>query len=335
MVVSWVDDLVLVSCDSTSLDTLIADLKSDSELTDEGQLTAFLSIQVARTDDGKQFTLTQPGLTERVIETLDLTSGNTRWVPAAATALGSDVSGEPFSELWNYRSVIGMLLYLSNNSRPDIAFAVHQCARFSHNPKHSHAVAVKAIGRYLLRTRDKGLVLQPSGDIAIDCYVDADFAGLWKQENNQNPLCVKSRTGYLITIGGCPLTWTSKLQTEISLSTMEAEYIALSSSMRELLPLRALVSEMAKAMSFDKVFAVRTHSRVFEDNNGALILATAPRMTPRSKHIAVKYHFFRSHIASGEIQIRKINSEDQTADIFTKGLIRATFEKVRMLLMGW
>ena len=335
MLVIWVDDVVMASRDPASLDRLIADLKTDSDLTDEGELTAFLGIKVQRDIAGKQFTLTQPGLTERVLDTLGLQSGNTRWTPADAAALGSDVAGDPLIADWNYRSVIGMLLYLSNNTRPDIAFAVHQCARFSHNPKHSHGLAVKAIGRYLLCTRDKGLILEPTGDIAIDCYVDADFAGLWRQESDQDPLCVKSRTGYLITIGGCPLTWTSKLQTEIALSTMEAEYIALSQSMRELLPLRALVKEMAKAMAFNQTFAIRTHSTVFEDNNGALILASSPRMTPRSKHIAVKYHFFRSHVASGDIRICKINSEDQKADIFTKGLVRTTFETVRLLLMGW
>ena len=229
-----------------------------------------------------------------------------------------------------------MLLYLSNNSRPDIAFAVHQCARFSHAPKQSHALAVKAIGRYLLRTRTQGcLILQPSGDLAIDCYVDADFAGLWTYEDAQDPLCVKSRTGYLITIGGCPLTWCSKLQTEIALSTMEAKYIALSQSMRELLPIREIVKEMALGLKFTKVFEVRTYSKIFEDNNGALILASSPRMTPRSKHIAVKYHFFRSHVVSGAIRILRINTEEQKADIFTKGLVRAVFEKIRFLLMGW
>ena len=146
---------------------------------------------------------------------------------------------------------------------------------------------------------------------------------------------MKSRTGYLITIGGCPLTWTSKLQTEIALSTMEAEYIALSQSMRELLPLRALVKEMAHALQFNKSFEIRTYSKIFEDNNGALILASMPRMTPRSKHIAVKYHFFRTHVEKGDIRILKISSEDQKADIFTKGLGRQIFETVRKLLMGW
>jgi hypothetical protein len=241
----------------------------------------------------------------------------------------------PFLGPWSYRSLIGMLLNRSNNTRPDIAFAVHQCARFSHAPKQTHAAAVKTIGRYLLRTRAKGLILKPSGDLAIDCYVDADFAGLWGVENDQDPLCVKSRTGYLITIGGCPLSWTSKLQTEIALSTMEAEYIALSQSMRELLPIREIVREMAFAMKFHKAFEIRTHSKVFEDNNGCLILASCPRLTPRSKHIAVKYHFFRQHVQKGDLRIYKINTEEQKADIFTKGLVRAVFERIRKLVMGW
>jgi hypothetical protein len=139
----------------------------------------------------------------------------------------------------------------------------------------------------------------------------------------------------MITIGGCPLSWTSKLQTEIALSTMEAEYIALSQSMRELLPIREIVSEMATSMGFDKAFEIRTYSKVFEDNNGCLVLASSPRMTPRSKHIAVKYHFFRSHVVSGAIRIFKINTEEQQVDIFTKGLVRALFEKIRKLVMGW
>ena len=333
VLVCYVDDIIMAGPESNVLDALVADLKVDADLTEEGELAAFLGIQVSRKND--TFTLTQTGLTDRIISTLGLNSANPTWTPTTQESLGSDVDGLAMTDTWNYRSVIGMLLYLSNNSRPDIAFAVHQCARFSHAPKQIHALAIKAIGRYLIRTRDKGLILSPSGDLGVDCYVDADFAGLWLHEDDQNPLSVKSRTGYLITIGGCPLTWTSKLQTEVALSTMEAEYIALSHSMRELIPIRALVQEMAISMGHSPIFEIRTYSKVFEDNNGALILASSPRMTPRSKHIAVKYHFFRSHVANGHIKIIKISTTEQKADIFTKGLVRTVFESIRKLVMGW
>ena len=85
----------------------------------------------------------------------------------------------------------------------------------------------------------------------------------------------------------------------------------------------------------DSTFLTNTYSSVFEDNNGALILATVPRMTPRSKHIAVPYHFFREHVAKGTIQIFKVASDRNKADLFTKGLERVKFQSLRALLMGW
>jgi Reverse transcriptase (RNA-dependent DNA polymerase) len=260
LLVCYVNNIIMASRDPKALDHLVADLKKDSDLTDKGELATFLGIQVKRDATSKRFTLTQTGLTNRIIAALGLQDANPNWMPTTQDTLCSDKDGPPFKESWIYRSVVGMLLYLSNNSHPDIAFAVNQCACFSHSPKQSHAAAVKTIGRYLLRTRIEGLIMDPTGDLAIDCYADADFAGLWKQENDQDPLCVKSRTGFLITIGGCPLTWTSKLQSEIALSTMEAEYIALSQSMRELLPIRELVREMARAKKFDAAFSIRTYS---------------------------------------------------------------------------
>ena len=148
--------------------------------------------------------------------------------PASTTNLGLDADGKPYHEDWDYASVVGMLMYLANNSRPDIAFAVHQCARFTHSPKESHASAVKKILRYLKGTATQGMTISPSSPFQIDCYVDADFAGLFGIESDQDPICVKSRTGYLIMFMNCPLVWKSSLQTQIALSTMEAEYIALS-----------------------------------------------------------------------------------------------------------
>ena len=104
-----------------------------------------------------------------------------------------------------------MLLYLQNHSRPDLTFAVSQCARYTFCPKLSHEKALKRIGRYLQGTRDKGLIMQPTAELNVDCYVDSDFAGLWGYEDDQDPTCVRSRTGYIITIGGCPVLWSSKL----------------------------------------------------------------------------------------------------------------------------
>jgi len=173
---------------------------------------------------------------------------NAKPTPASTTPLGTNANGQRCQQSWDYASVIGMLMYLTSNSRPDIQSAVHQCARFTHNPRASHEQAVLRICHYLKGTKDKGLVFKPSAELALDCYVDADFASLWKVEDDQDPVCVKSRTGYVLMLGGYPLTWASRLQSEIALSTTEAEYIALSTAMRDLLPTRALLKEIGDKM---------------------------------------------------------------------------------------
>jgi hypothetical protein len=260
---------------------------------------------------------------------------NPKQTPASNIPLGTDAEGDPFNEDWNYTQAIGMMLYLSSNSRPEIQFSVHQCARFTHSPRASHAQAVKRIAKYLAGMKERGLTFSPNPNIKLDCYVDADFAGLWRYEDDQDPVCVKSRTD-VFTIAGCPVSWASKLQTEIALSTLEAEYIALSTAMREMLPMRRLFKEIGEKMKLKLKEKGLLHSTVFEDNNGALALATAPKLTPRTKHIAVKYHFFKDHIGEEKgIRIVKIESAFQKADIFTKGLPFVDFERIRGLLMGW
>ena len=99
-----------------------------------------------------------------------------------------------------------MLLYLQGHSRPDISFAVNQCARYAFNPRRSHEEAMKHIGRYLKGTRTKGIIMKPTNNLQIDCFVDADFAGLWGYEDELDPTSVKSRSGFLFMLGGCPIS---------------------------------------------------------------------------------------------------------------------------------
>ncbi|KAL7461491.1 hypothetical protein ACHAXS_001911, partial [Conticribra weissflogii] len=149
--------------------------------------------------------------------------------------------------------------------------------------------------------------------------------------------CTRSRTGFVILVAGCPILWKSTLQTEIALSTMEAEYVALSQSCKDLFPLLLLVEELGSAVGLIRDQTTRLHVRIHEDNVGALTLAgLEPRwMTPRSKHYAIKYHWFREHIGPKKIELVKICSEDQLGDIFTKGLGAVAFVRLRSMLMGW
>ena len=129
-------------------------------------------------------------------------------------------------------------------------------------------------------TKDDGLIFTPTTDLNVDCYVDADFAGLFGVEDPADPISVESRTGHVIMIANCPLLWVSKLQQEISLSTQESEHVALSSSLRDVIPIQNLVKEVmvAVGLDVDRLNFV-TKSTVFEDNNAALTLATNKKIT--------------------------------------------------------
>ena len=231
--------------------------------------------------------------------------------------LGTDVNGSEAKRDWpnSYASVIGMMLYLSSITRPDISFAVHQCSRFTHNTKASHETAVKRICRYLQGTNNNGLVFNPYKKLVVDCYVDADFAGLWGHENPQDPICARSRTRFVVTFANLPLLWMSKLHTEIGLSTLNSEYVALSHSVIALSPLKSLIKEVIDNLGIDneKLKFVSIYT-IYKENKGAIVMATSTRMTPTSKHIAVKYHWFRQHVGK-EFVIRKIESENQKSDI--------------------
>jgi hypothetical protein len=358
LLVVYVDDALIFAKDSQSIDQVITDLEAEFTLTkDEPDQDAFayLGLELRREEksDGQlEITLVQPGLINKILD--KITSGkivngrllsvhetDTRKeeITPAGSVLGAAKGTIDFNESefgFSYRSAIGMLMYLVN-TRPDLQTSVHQCARFSHAPKESHGKAIRRIARYLKATRDKGLILRPTnGPITFDCFVDADFAGLFGHEDPQDPVSVKSRTGYVFTLGENPIHWVSKLQPSISLSTVEAEYVALSMALREFIVMRRVAQEICKTLNVDVGRAGTIKSTVFEDNNGALSLATKKRMNPRTKHIGVIYHWFWDHVGEGtDIKIEKIDTTIQLGDMFTKPLERLGFERIRKLIMGW
>ena len=130
-----------------------------------------------------------------------------------------------------------MVLYLASNTRPDISADVKQCVWFKHNTKASHKTAVKRICWYLQGTKENGLLFNPSKELVVDCYTVG-------HEYPQDLICVRSTTGFVVTFANCPLLWVSKIQTEIALYTLHSEYVALSHSIRALLPLKFIIKEV-------------------------------------------------------------------------------------------
>ena len=332
----YTDDGIFCGPDKDEIETCMEDLGKHFDITDEGDIDEYLGVKVTRLQDGT-ISLTQPHLIDSIIADLGF-KPNTKGkeTPAPSTAsINRDLDGPPHAESWEYRSVIGKLNFLEKSTRPDIAFAVHQCARYSSNPKESHSAAVRYIVRYLMATREKGLILKPN-DHSFDCYVDADFQGGWDIETaTEDSTTAKSRTAYIIMYAGCPIVWASKMQTDIALSTTESEYSALSEATREVLWLMGLMTEVKEKLAPETVDIPTIKCTVFEDNEGAKAMATVPKMRPRTKHINGRMHHFRGAVASGKLKIESIDTADQLADIGTKPLARDLFMKLRKEIMGW
>ena len=342
VLLTYVDDCIIIGPSKASINRFITSMHTGPEnfkLTDEGDVNKFLGIEITKLGPDS-FELSQPYLIDRLLQFLGLcnnvfaTAANPSSTPVAKGLLHRDLAGKPRKHSWKYWTAVGMLSYLQNMSRPEIAMAVHQTAWFSNQPMLSHEKSIMRLGRYLLDTRKRGIIYEPEKSLGLECYVDADFASGWSQADSDNAENVLSRTGYVIMYANCPIHWVSRLQTEIALSTAKAEYIALSQALRDVIPLMTLLREI------NTVFPVHVSTpqfvcKVHEDNQTCITMATSQRFTSRTKHIALKYHHFCSHVKNGQIKIMYCRTTEQKADLLTKPLSDDLFFKLRYMLCGW
>ena len=242
------------------------------EIEGQGDLTDYLGINFTYHKDGF-IIMSQPQLIDQIIKDVKLmANSHLSSSPAAASKLlQRDQKDMLFNGRFHCRSLIGRLSYFDKGTRPDITYATHQCARFCEAPKEVHEKAVEYIVEYLKKTRNKVIILKPDKSKSLEVYADADFSGNWNKETSEfDASTAKSRTGFLILYAGCPIVWQSKLQTQCSLSTTEAEYIALSQALREVIPIINLLEEL----TFNNIDTVSStpivFCKAFEDNLGAM-----------------------------------------------------------------
>ena len=337
----YVDDCLLFAHDDSTIDDIIAKLRKFHEL-DEQEMArdvyGYLGIEINLS--GETVELLQTGLTDKILKAVKMENANSCETPAKEDFLVKDLDGDPFDEEWEYASVLGMLMHLTH-TRPDTQFAVHQCAKFAHNPRQCHANAIKKICRYLCGARKRGIRFQRkilnSDVLHVNCFVDASFAPVWDQFDDEDN--ARSQTGYAVRIDDVPVTWCSRKQQLTAMSSTEAELIAMSAAMRELLWVRRLTADISRGLGIacDKKTIIR--STVFEDNEGAIHLAKRPDLTPRARHLSVKYHQFKENLGADKdgdgISIQWVPTNLQIADVFTKGVGPLKFKPLRDLLMGW
>ncbi|KAM1098076.1 hypothetical protein ACFX19_015649 [Malus domestica] len=215
--------------------------------------------------------------------------------------------GKPFHDPALYRSVVGALQYLTF-TRPDIAFSVHQVCQFMHCPMESHFLAVKRILQHLKGTMDYGVQLSKE-DLCLTTFSDADCVG--------DPNDRRSTTGLVVYLGSSPISWSSKKQNTVSKSSTEAEYRALSSTAAEI----DWITQLLKFIQID----VSCPMTLFYDNLSAIALAYNLVMHQRTKHIEVDIHFVWERVAKKLLQLQFVSSNEQFANILTKGLSTPLF----------
>ena len=217
-------------------------------------------------------------------------------------------------EITQYRAMIGSLLYLTA-SRPDIMFAVCLCARFQSCPKESHLKAVKRILKYIKGTQNLGLWYGKQSELDLVGYTDADFAG--------DRMDRKSTSGTCQFLGGSLVSWSSRKQTSVALSTAEAEYVAAGSCCTQLLWMIQTLSDYE--LIFRKV-------PIMCDNTSAIMISKNPVLHSRTKHIEIRHHFIRDHVEKGDVELIHIDTKNQIADIFTKPLNTQQHNELRFKL---
>jgi hypothetical protein len=216
--------------------------------------------------------------------------------------------------------MVGSLTHLVNGTRLDIAAATSVVSKFLHKPKKTHCDMVRRIYYYLRDTEDVGLTFKIGEPLELTGFCDSSYANL----ENYKSLC-----GHILLLAGTPIAWKSSRQHSIAKSTQQAEYMALTPLMQDLLWSKMLLKELG--INAGTV-------PVYEDNEACIALANNPQSSRRTRHIQVAYHWIREHLQNLEAKLVPVSTSNQLADVMTKGVygpaIRETREKLRLLRRG-
>lgn len=317
ILIIWVDDLLLATSDVEMLSEVKEMLGTKFKIKDLGRLKHFLGIDFAQTKG--EVKMNQKKYITKILDRFDMTHCKPRTTPCEMK-MTFDNEGEP-ADPKKYREVIGSLIYLMTSTRPDLSFVVSKLSQYLSEPKKQHWVAAKHVLRYLKCTVDQELCFRKQDvDLKLVAYSDAD----WAADQNDR----RSVTGYCFSLSetGPVVSWKSKKQPTVALSTCEAEYMALSATTQESMYLVNLLKGM-DTLNFTPV-------NIFEDNQGAIALSKNPVTRQRCKHIDIRYHFVRSVVSDGKIVLHYCPTDDMVADVFTKPVAKVRMDKFRCFLFG-
>ena len=305
----YVDDIIFGSTNASLCKEFSELMQDEFEMSMMGELKFFLGIQINQCKDGVY--VHQSKYTKELLKKFKLEDCKVMNTPMHPTCtLSKEDEGAKVDQKL-YRGMIGSLLYLTA-SRPDILFSVCLCARFQSDPRESHMTAVKRIFRYLKGTTNLGLLYRKSLDYKLIGFCDADYAG--------DRIERKSTSGNCQFLGDNLISWASKRQTTIAMSTAEAEYISAASCCTQLLWMKHQLEDYQ---------IIANSIPIYCDNTAAICLSKNPILHSRAKHIEIKHHFIRDYVQKGILDIQFIDTENQWADIFTKPLTVERFDFIK------
>ncbi|KAG5868268.1 hypothetical protein JTB14_028507 [Gonioctena quinquepunctata] len=307
----YVDDGLLASTSETMKDTFIDSLQREFKITVK-PASYFLGLEIEKKEAGT-IQVNQSAYTEKILERFGMQDCRPVSMPIVEESiqLGKEDEDE-LNSTFPYREAVGALMYLMTGTRSDIAYAVSVVSRKLENPSNSDCSKVKRILRYLKGLTDLGIIYKPGAKEESKTFSGTDHGG--------DDTTGRSTTGVLSMYADGAISWYSQRQTSVAISTTEAEIVAASEATREIVWLKRL---------FEEIIVLRAVPTLMVDNEAAMKLAENPEYHRRTKHIHIRHFFVRELVLDSSIQVKKVSSEDQLADIMTKPLFKPRLQMLR------
>ena len=323
----YVDDCILVGRDGPFFINFKTAFSARFDIEDLGPAAWLLGCCIVRDRAHRTLTLGQSQYADDILSHFGMSSCHPSPTPMTSKLSSTDILDSPLdTKAFPFSSLIGKLLYCANMTRPDISAAVSYLSRFMSSPTERHWEMAKRVLRYVSGTKDYCLTF--TGTISTNLLI-------WQDSSFADGVDRRSRTGFIAMMSGGPVSWSSKLQHSVALSTAEAEYMALAASAQEVMFLRQLLPTIGCPLTCP--------TPTYEDNESCISLATNDMTTSRTKHIDIKHHFVRDLIKQGAISIipHPMNhpnrpTSDMLADILTKFSLPSTvyLKHARRMLSG-
>lgn len=312
----YVDDIIISGPDINLLNQIKSKLMTNFKMIDKGELKNFLGLEIRYDRDKGVLKVNQETYIKSLLKKFKMEHCKRSAIPIE-TKLNVDICKEPDKLTKKpFRELIGCLMYLMLGSRPDICYALNYFSRFQDRASDTAWNHLMTLLRYLKGTQGLGLHFKRENkNFNLECFVDADWAGDVDDR--------KSVSGFVFKLFNNTLMWSTRKQQCVSLSTTEAELVALCTAVSEGLWLLKLVEGFR--------LSVRP-MLVYEDNQGCISILNNPANNRRVKHIDLKYNFVLEHIKRKDFRIEYVSTNDQLADLFTKGLRFVVFNRFRYFL---